>query len=57
MIAVGFLTGISAGMLIGFHQRKKSIESYKESYERSVNIMADKYYKALYDKKLRELSE
>lgn len=57
MLLIGFFAGISAGMVIGFHQKKTAKESYEKSYEKSVNIMADKYYKALYEKKLKEISE
>lgn len=57
MLLIGFLAGASAGMMIGFHQKKIARESYEKSYEKSVNIMADKYYKALYEKKLKEISE
>ena len=57
LLTIGFLFGISMGMVIGFYNKKESIKSYKDSYEKSVDIMADKYYKALYEKKLKEISE
>lgn len=57
LLTIGFLFGVSLGMVIGFYQRKTAKESYEKSYEKSVNLMADKYYKALYEKKLKEISE
>ena len=57
LLTIGFLFGVSLGMVIGFYQRKTAKELYEKSYEKSVNLMTDKYYKALYEKKLKEISE